>query len=205
MPRQILSRFPLPRTPPSSRHEMINRATVLAFIAAHGQTRKDGRTPQIMHPLAVQRLLSQADIDDECMHAAALLHDSVEDNPGERGQWVRAEIEKTVGKEVLGLVDALTDDCPAHLPRTHRKAQQMARIAQAPWAVKVIKLADVVASLQEGPAPHWSVQYAGNYVQQRDELVSQVLQDSSVALVSCYRQALEQPVWAAALNVAKQE
>ena len=202
MPKLLLSRFSLPRTPATGPYELVNRATVLTFIGANGQTRKDKVTPQVMHPLAVQRLLSQAGIDDASIHAAALLHDSVEDNLGETGQWLRGEIETTLGKDVLFMVDALTDDAPKHLPRAQRKALQMARMAQASWAVKVIKLADVVASMNEGPAPSWTVQYAAEYVEQRTRLVTEVLQSSSATLAHGYQIALAQPVWQAAIHAS---
>lgn len=200
MPKQLLNRFPLPCTPVANQHEMVNRATMLAVMAAHGQTRKDGKTPQIMHPLAVQGLLAHAGIVEPTMLAAAALHDSIEDTSVETGQWLRKQIGATVGQEVLALVDALTDDTPTDRPRTQRKARQMARLAHAPWEVKVIKLADVVACMHEGPAPQWSTQQAAAYVAQRTLLVSEVLRGSSAALAQFYQQALAQPVWQVALN-----
>jgi len=76
----------LPTTPARHSLTLINRATTLALVAHCGQTRKDGRTPQIVHPMAVQGALASAGVVDAEIHAASVLHDAVEDNPGTRGQ-----------------------------------------------------------------------------------------------------------------------
>jgi len=195
---ELLYRFALPAQPAQFELEIINYATTLAFVAHHGQFRKDGCTPQIMHPLAVQRLLTQILISNPKIHAAALIHDAVEDSAHERGQLLRCEIARTLGHEVLEMVDQLTDSTPAGLSRAQRKSLQMERIAQAPWPVQVIKLADIVASMQEGPAPSWTQQYAAQYVQQRSSLVA-VLSGASPELVSLFMDAIAQPVWQVAI------
>lgn len=198
MPKQFLRLFPLPNSPVQGGLVPLNLAGTLACMGHHGHTRKDGVTPAELHPLQVQRLLVQAGIESIPILAASVLHDVVEDNPGDDGQWLRSQIERTLGLEVLNLVDALTDDSPCDQSRAQRKARQLERIAQASWAVQVIKLADVAASMQEGPAPNWSTQYAADYVRQRSQLVNQVIGHSSAALFDCFQQALGQPVWQAA-------
>ncbi len=198
---EFLYRFVLPVQPAQFEHEIINYATTLAFVAHHGQFRKDGCTPQIMHPLAVQRLLTQIQIANPKIHAAALVHDAVEDNAHDRGQWLRSEIARTLGYEVLEMVDQLTDSAPVDLPRAQRKALQMERIAQAPWSVQVIKLADIVASMQEGPAPSWTQLYAAQYVQQRSCLVA-LLSGASPELADSFMAAIGQPVWQKAITAS---
>lgn len=199
MPQLSLSRFPLPASPEGRPLDIVNRGTSLAVIACHGKWRKDGVTPELLHPLSVQRLLARAGIEDERIHAAALLHDALEANPGPRGELLRTQIGISLGAEVLAMVDALTEPDAPELSRAERKALQLQRITHAPWNVKVIKLADVVASFQEGPAPNWSVDDAARYVHQRCRLVDQVLRPSSAALVCEFEVALAGPVWRAAL------
>jgi (p)ppGpp synthase/HD superfamily hydrolase len=196
-----LYRFELAQQPADFEHEIINLATTLAFMAHHGQFRKDGCTPQILHPLTVQRLLTQIRISNPNIHAAALLHDSLEDNTPERGQWLRKEILRSLGIEVLDMVEQMTDSVPPEIDKPKRKAMQLERLTQAPWSVKVIKLADVVASMQEGPAPAWSPDYAAQYVQQRSRLVA-TLSDASPELVDCFMTATHQPVWQDAISAS---
>ena len=200
---QLLSRFPLPSTPAKFGLDMLNRASTLALLAGAGQTRKDGLTPQVCHYFAVQGLLAQVGVTDHSLHAAALLHDAVEDNPGERGQRLRSEIARTLGGEVMVMVDTLTDDAPADMPRAERKALQLERLTQAPRQVQLIKLADVVASMREGPAPHWTPDYAYAYVLQRRQLVRTVLAPSCSELVACFDQALVQPAWQVVIAAAR--
>lgn len=198
----ILSRFPLPSTQAEYGLDVVNRASSLAIFAHYGQTRKDGITPQIMHPLAVQGLLARTGIFDENIHAVALLHDSIEENPGARGQQVRAEIANTLGDEILSMVEALTDDDSVALSRAERKARQLERLSQAPWELQIIKLADVVASMQEGPAPSWTPEDVVQYVQQRSRLVDKVLRHSSAELAFYFSHTLNHPTWQTALKAS---
>lgn len=191
----MLSHITIPTTPIEYASERISRATLLAYLASFGQTRKDGCTPEYLHPLAVQRLLAVVGIEDDVIHAAGLLHDSLENNAGERANVLRGQIANSLGTEVLDMVELLTDDTAPDVPRITRKARQMERLAQAPWEVQVIKLADVVASVQEGPAPGWSSAYAQAYVQQRSLLVSEVLQRSCAELAFYFKHALTHPKW----------
>ncbi|MBC7617911.1 MAG: HD domain-containing protein [Candidatus Saccharibacteria bacterium] len=199
---QLMNRFPLPSTPAKFGLDILNRASALALLAGAGQTRKDGLTPQACHYFAVQGVLAQVGVTDYSLHAVALLHDAVEDNPGERGQLLRSEIARTLGSEVTAMVDSLTDNTPADMPRAERKALQLKRLSQAPLQVQLIKLADVVASMREGPAPYWTPDYAYAYLQQRGQLVHTVLAPSSSALVTCFEQALEQPAWQVVIGAA---
>ena len=200
MPMTILSRFPIPCTQPVSSSELLNRATTIACIAYQGQKRKDGVTPEIHHALSVQRLVIQAGIDDANISAACLLHDALANNTAGVAETLSTVIRTSLGQEVFDLVSAVTDDASPGLSKSERKARQFLRLAGAPWAVQVIKLADVTASLLEGPPPIWTLQNAAHYVHQRNKLVTEVLQDSSAELALFYQQALEMPVWKNALS-----
>lgn len=82
----MLYAITFPVGPPNSGIDLINRATTLTVAAHLEQLRKDGVTPQVVHPLAVQGLLARVGVRDPVVHAAALLHDALEDNPGPRAE-----------------------------------------------------------------------------------------------------------------------
>lgn len=176
--------------------ELLHAAHALAMQAHWHQTRKDGVTPQITHPLRVQGLLARCGVNDMEVHAAALLHDALEDNPGKSGELLLETMARSLSPRVVQTVTALTD--PPDVPTDVRKALQMERLVHAPWAVKVVKLADVVASVQEGPAPSWSEQKKLTYVHQRTQLVRNVLSPACGRLRVLFEQALRQPVWGGA-------
>lgn len=173
--------------------EMLHAAHALALQAHWNQTRKDGVTPQITHPLRVQGLLARCGVSDMEVHAAALLHDALEDNPGLPGQQLLQAMQRSLPTGVVETVTALTD--PPGLPTDLRKALQMQRLASAPWCVQVVKLADVVASVQEGPAPGWTDAKKASYLRQRSVLVREVLSPACARLRVLFERALRQPVW----------
>lgn len=80
----------------------LQRAIGFATEKHKGQTRKDGKTPYITHPMAVMSLVKRF-TDDERVWCAAVLHDTVEDC----GVKLE-EIEKLFGKPVAKLVKELS-------------------------------------------------------------------------------------------------
>lgn len=173
--------------------ELLHAAHALAMQAHWHQTRKDGVTPQITHPMRVQGLLARCGVSDVEVHAAALLHDALEDNPGAPGQRLLHAMTISLTPRVIEMVTALTD--PPGLSTDVRKALQRERLVQAPWAVKVVKLADVVASFQEGPAQGWDAHKKAAYVRQRTELVRGLLSPACGRLRVLFEQALRRPEW----------
>jgi len=188
---------PITRLPPRRRPlrdlEIINHAQTLALAAHHGQTRKDGKTPQILHPMSVQRLLAASGVSDPSVHAAALLHDALEDNPGPTGEAILADMKRSLPPGVVDTVIALTD--PPGMTTKARKALQVQRLFEASWETRVIKLADVIASLQEGTAPAWSNTKKNIYLQQRRLLVQNTLGKPCGRLMVMSERALRLPVW----------
>jgi (p)ppGpp synthase/HD superfamily hydrolase len=73
-----------------------------------GQRRKGGSTPYLAHLLSVSALVLE-DGGDESEAIAALLHDSLEDQPDKTS---REEIQRRFGERVLNLVVACTDTPP---------------------------------------------------------------------------------------------
>ncbi|MFQ6752614.1 MAG: HD domain-containing protein [Clostridia bacterium] len=84
--------------------------TALEFATKkhHGQMRKDGVTPYIVHPVGVADLVAEFAQDNEyldTMLVAALLHDTLEDT-----DTTYEEIYETFGDSVADIVDELTSD-----------------------------------------------------------------------------------------------
>ncbi len=110
---------------------LIDTARELARRAHAGQTRKDGVTPYIEHPLAVAATLSGYGYDDETV-AAGLLHDVIEDTDVDA-----ADLDAAVGTRVRELVEAASEPDKslswrerktatlAHLPTQELAAQRL--------------------------------------------------------------------------------
>lgn len=82
---------------------LVQRALDFAYKAHKGQTRKDGVTPYIVHPIEVMRVLQQSGVVDEVTLVIALLHDVVEDTP-----ITSKHIYDSFGKSVADGVERLT-------------------------------------------------------------------------------------------------
>jgi len=82
---------------------LIEKALDFAYQAHKGQTRKDGVTPYIVHPIEVMRLLQEAGVTDEEQLATALLHDTKEDCGITYG-----ELQSIFGTAVATRVDKLS-------------------------------------------------------------------------------------------------
>lgn len=173
-----------------------HRSTVLMLHGIGDKKRKDGLTSEWTHPLAVQGLLVQAGIDDPHVHSAALLHDVLEDNPSPYGAHLAAAIEQQLGTGVLKLVQALTDDTTQ--PHAERKARQLTKYHHAPWQVQLVKLADLVAAAQEGPAPMWTAAKRKSYREHRILLVAHALTGVCPQLEHAFHIAMAKPVWTSA-------
>ncbi|MBS1702439.1 MAG: bifunctional (p)ppGpp synthetase/guanosine-3',5'-bis(diphosphate) 3'-pyrophosphohydrolase [Armatimonadetes bacterium] len=119
-----------------------------------GQVRQSGE-PYIMHPLAVSRILSDLQMDDETI-IAALLHDVVED-----GDIGLEEIEGYFGRDVAELIDGVTKlklQQQENLTSRQKKAAETNRTAETlrkmllamanDYRVMVIKLADRLHNMQ---------------------------------------------------------
>ncbi len=134
------------------------------FVAeAHrGQSRKNAsKTPYIVHPIAVARLLvEEGKVRDADILMAALLHDAVEDTPVSPTQ-----IESAFGTRVARFVTEVTDD-----PALHWKEQRQQQISQAPnlsGGAAQIKLADKLHNLCDvirDPPNRWTPDRIQAYV-----------------------------------------
>src|SRR5690606_27204570 len=114
-----------------------------AARAHQGQTRKDGLTPYFSHSVRVALTLRQTfGCDDPIALAAAILHDTIEDTPADYD-----DIAEGFGSEIAGIVAALTKNMI--LPESEREPEYDARLSQADWRARLIKLADVYDNLSD--------------------------------------------------------
>src|SRR5205085_5102772 len=123
----------------------------------HQHQRRKGASalPYINHPIQVAELLwDVGQVRDSNVLLAAVLHDTIEDTA-----TTPDEIEKLFGKEVLALVQEVTDD--KRLKDAERKRLQMEHAPHLSPGAKQIKLADKISNLQDltqDPPKDWSLQ-----------------------------------------------
>lgn len=144
----------------------------LAFAAdRHRDQRRKGRTrePYINHPIRVAQLLWEVGgVRDTVTLIAALLHDVLEDTA-----TTPEEVEVRFGREVLVLVQEVTDD--KSLPKADRKRLQIEHAPHLSPRAKVIKLADKIHNVQDlslNPPASWSPKRLSNYIDWADQVVA---------------------------------
>lgn len=115
-----------------------------------GQTRSDGKTPYISHPIAVAKILHrEGKVDDSVIMVAALLHDTIEDTGA-----THADIEKLFGRDVADVVMEVTNDDT--LPKDQQKAAQIEHGATRSSRANTLKLADKIANLRDMVNAPWT-------------------------------------------------
>jgi len=106
-----------------------------------GQLRKDGKTPYVSHVFRVAMTLSQLfGVKEEEILTAAVLHDTIEDTTTDFD-----DIEERFGLRVAEWVALLSKDM--RMPHGKREDAYLRQLAQAPYEVKLIKLADMYDNL----------------------------------------------------------
>ena len=141
---------------------LIDTARKLARRAHAGQTRKDGVTPYIEHPLAVAATLSGYGYDDETV-AAGLLHDVIEDTDVNV-----AELDAAVGTRVRELVEAASEPDKS-LSWRERKTATLAHLPTQELAAQRVIAADKldnVRSIGEPISPFSRPSFSGAKLQQ---------------------------------------
>ncbi|MCC6428749.1 MAG: bifunctional (p)ppGpp synthetase/guanosine-3',5'-bis(diphosphate) 3'-pyrophosphohydrolase [Phycisphaerales bacterium] len=115
---------------------LFQQAASFAARQHRHQLRRDGRTPYTAHVFRVALTVVQVfGCRDDQVLAAALLHDTIEDTTTDY-----EDIESRFGKEIAGMVSALTKNMA--LPESKREHEYDRRLARANWRVRLIKLAD---------------------------------------------------------------
>lgn len=119
--------------------DRFNRALVYAAELHADQKRKISGAPYVSHLLRVAGIAieNQAN-EDEAI--AALLHDAVEDQGGEK---TREEIRRIFGDPVAAIVDGCTDtDQVPKPPWRKRKEAYLAHLRDAPPSVRLVSASD---------------------------------------------------------------
>ncbi|MDQ3110992.1 MAG: HD domain-containing protein [Bacteroidota bacterium] len=129
-------------------------AILFAATNHAGQFRKDGVTPYINHPIEVMHFLAfTADISDEEILMAAVLHDVVEDT-----SVTVEEIAQRFGQNVADIVLELTDDIS--LSKEERKHQQLMACDGLSYGAKVIRISDKICNVYDiiyAPPGDWDI------------------------------------------------
>lgn len=120
---------------------LVEKALQFATAAHEGQVRKYTGEPYINHPIEVMEIVKTVS-SDVAMHAAALLHDVVEDT-----DVTIEDIIREFGDDVAQLVDDLTDvSKPEDGNRKARKALDRAHSAMSSGRAQTVKLADLISN-----------------------------------------------------------
>ncbi len=120
-------------------------AAAFAARAHHGQLRKDCATPYVSHVFRVCLVVRDVfGLDDPRMLITALLHDTIEDTTTDFD-----DIEARYGAEIATWVSFLTKD--KRLPEKDRERAYLDRLKDAPWQVKICKLADIFDNTMDIP------------------------------------------------------
>lgn len=125
---------PAKEEPP--RISLVDRAIGFAARAHEGQRRKTGNVPFIAHPVGVAMILQDMGCD-ECVIAAGLLHDTVEDTA-----VTLAEIRQEFGDSVADIVAGCTEPPKKSVRWEVRKMHTIQTLREAPIEVKLVAAAD---------------------------------------------------------------
>lgn len=137
----------------------ILNAAVFAAEKHRSCRRKDAdATPYINHPLRVAQILTESEIDDTDVLAAALLHDTIEDT-----KTTYEELVERFGPAVASLVAEVTDD--KSLEKRERKDLQVQSAPHKSDGAKLIKLADKASNLEDliDRPPAWPAERIAEY------------------------------------------
>lgn len=142
-------------------NKLIVKALKFAEYKHRFQCRKDTcKSPYIKHPIDVLSILvSEAEISDENVLCAALLHDTIEDT-----DTSAEELRKHFGEKITAIVLELSDD--KTLPKQTRKELQVAHAATSSYEARLVKFADKIANIRDihsDPPEGWSSERVQEY------------------------------------------
>ncbi|MBT6153072.1 MAG: bifunctional (p)ppGpp synthetase/guanosine-3',5'-bis(diphosphate) 3'-pyrophosphohydrolase [Planctomycetaceae bacterium] len=125
---------------------LVERAMRTAAIWHRNDVRKATDTPYITHPASVAMILIRAGFTDDCLLAAALLHDVVEDTDCTLDELADA-FPPAVVEYVAALSEQKLDESGENRSWRIRKEEHVAEVAAAPLAARAIVLADKLHNL----------------------------------------------------------
>lgn len=125
---------------------MREQALAFATLKHEGQTRKDNKTPYIVHPVGVAKIVETygGDMNQICI---AKLHDVVEDCDCTVDE-IRQEFGNDIANGVAALTNTSKQDAP-HLNRAARKARDNEKLAKIDKRYKLVKLADIYYNVND--------------------------------------------------------
>jgi guanosine-3',5'-bis(diphosphate) 3'-pyrophosphohydrolase len=134
------------------------------------QRRKNAKaSPYINHPIQVAQILwDLADVRDETLLIATILHDTIEDTDA-----TPEEIKIEFGEDVLALVLEVTDD--KSLPKQTRKQLQIEHAPHKSYSAKLLKLADKISNVGDiisYPPKDWSLERRQEYLLWTEKVVA---------------------------------
>lgn len=122
---------------------VFERALALGTYAHRNSKRKYSGAPYMLHPIAVMEILQDAGITDEDILAAALLHDTIEDEDLTQS-CIEIICNLRVAKLVLEVTDVSIQPQHKHKNRKERKALDRTHLAMSSVEGATIKLADLI-------------------------------------------------------------
>lgn len=144
------------------------KALKFATEAHKDQRRKDVEyTPYINHPIEVARILTEVNVINEDIIAAAFLHDVIEDT-----EYTYNGIVEVFGKPIADIVLECTDD--KSLPKEDRKRLQIEHALLISNEAKLIKIADKIANMEDiihNPPAEWDVNRKLKYFEWAKQVV----------------------------------
>jgi (p)ppGpp synthase/HD superfamily hydrolase len=132
-----------PSLPTFVRSRPLTRAALSVAAKAHGdEVRAADRAPFIVHPLEVASLLATFGFDD-CVTAAAVLHDTLEET-----EITARRLRERFGERVAHLVEVLTEN-EEIAPEPERKDSLRRQVAEAEREAAAIFAADKISKVRE--------------------------------------------------------
>jgi guanosine-3',5'-bis(diphosphate) 3'-pyrophosphohydrolase len=123
-------------------HRLLD-AIAFAARAHHGQFRKDRVTPYHSHVFRVCLIARHVfGVEDAAVLTAAVLHDTIEDTTTDFD-----DVEERFGPEIAGWVALLSKD--KRMQDEKREHAYCDGLRNAPWQVKLCKLADIYDNLTD--------------------------------------------------------
>lgn len=120
---------------------LLKNAEKLAILAHLGQTRRDGVTPYIEHPIKVKSIVQNILGLSEEYQAVALVHDSIEDNPNfTASTLIDGGIPLDLVASVILLTKSKDQDYTEYLNELSKN-----------HIAKMVKIADIIANLTDSP------------------------------------------------------
>lgn len=171
---------------------------------AHGkQVRKYTGDRYIVHPIRVMEMTRSFN-PDTCVHAAALLHDVLEDTPVTAEQIAQAlqpvmhngEVKKVI-RLVVELTDIFIADSYPGLNRRSRKEKEAERLSHVSPEAQSIKYADIIDNVKD--IVRQDTDFAKVYVQEAKKMLQMMtsgnpqLREMALSLIDKSILNLEKP------------